>query len=201
MGAKKYIEENYGTMDCYSDLIIAVGNNDIDSQSSVENVLIEMGALVNLVESLLGDVKIHILQALPRPQNNVYNKKMRRYNGGLYSLESDIVNIITNNEIGERDSENFTTDNIHLSHSGNIALVHVLKDYMNPVLGLPPYESYKTNKTDSNSSSNDEKGFSKPGYRGQGRPGRQRGQGYYNNNSKTRGRSFKDQMLELLNKM
>lgn len=114
-------------MDLYSDIIIAVGNNDIDSNSSVEEILLEMGALINIIDSLLADVSIHILQALSRLQMGACNKKMMCFNGGLYPLESEKVNIITNTEIGERDGDKFDTDNIHLSYSGNIALVHILK--------------------------------------------------------------------------
>ena len=64
-------------MDSYSDLIIEIINNDIALQSSVENILLEMGALVCQYGGVSTDrCQIHILQAPPRLQNGVYIRKM-----------------------------------------------------------------------------------------------------------------------------
>ena len=64
-------------MGSYSDLIIAVRNNDIASQSSVENILLEISALV----CQYGGVSTGRCQNTHFTlQNGVYNRKMIRYN-------------------------------------------------------------------------------------------------------------------------
>lgn len=103
-GAKQYIQDNYGRLDEYCDIVIGVGNNDVDS-FSVE-ALLKLGSLLNTIKTLLPDTNVHILQALPRFQDSNYNRKIVRYNAGLYTLETENIMIITNNEIRERDQTN-----------------------------------------------------------------------------------------------
>ena len=80
---------------------------------------------------LVPNNNIHVIPALPRQRNAEYNRKFYRCNGLLYGMEANRINIVSNNDILERDSYLFVQDGVHFSRSGTIAVVRIIKTHLN----------------------------------------------------------------------
>lgn len=144
-GAREYIEKNYATIDTKSEIILAVGGNDLIN-SSVEDTIEKYKAVIELCNQKLPMNKVSILPPLIRLHNREYSRKQKGLLTKLHSeVESERVKIIKNDVITswETSAYCFTEDGIHLNHDGTLGLVKIFKTHLNTQFGMAPYEEYK----------------------------------------------------------
>ena len=130
-GAKRYIRDTT-EISLGTEIVLAVGNNDL-SNKSIATTLHEFTSLIELCQDKYPESVIGIMPILPRVGNRDFNKKMKILNGKLYELEADNIKMFENNEISEMEchAHLFQDDGIHFTKAGTVALVRVLKPYLN----------------------------------------------------------------------
>ena len=64
---------------------------------------------------------------------------MNYTNNKLINLQSERVQVVKNDTINLNQRNLFVKDGVHLSTSGNLELVRLIKSHLNPVLGLRSY--------------------------------------------------------------
>lgn len=151
-GAKEYINNNYKNIPKHEEIIIAVGSNDLHHKE-VDTVIEDIESLVNLLNLKLPDNPVSVLPAFIRLGQRDFNRKVRKYNCKLLDLEQHCkINIIENTDkyISECQEHQhlFAQDGIHFSKSGTVALVKIIKTYLNEKFGMTPYSQYSDRNED-----------------------------------------------------
>ena len=108
--------------------LLIVGNNDISSDSTTE-AFKKLQAVCELFSKKFPESELSILPVLPRPDNPDYNRDASIFNRKILELRSHKIHIVDTSDITPRDHDLFGHDKVHLSKSGNIALVKDIKSF------------------------------------------------------------------------
>lgn len=89
---------------------------------------------------------IHILPIFERCVDRAYNVKASVTNRKLEDIcEETGIHFIKMNKIS---SESYTRDGVHFNNTGRKNLVIMIKQHLNPHLGMKPYDQYQNNYKD-----------------------------------------------------
>ena len=138
-GAEKFLDN---TTLQYKNLVIMTGSNDLSQGASPDNIIEDMQALIELVRYKSPNSKIHVFPVFHRLDSPNFNSKVDATNNNLYKLQSDYVQIVKNDTIYSSHRNLYASDGIHMSVSGNMELVRLIKTHLNPILGLRSYSKF-----------------------------------------------------------
>lgn len=83
---------------------------------------------------------IHILPIFERCGDRAYNLKASVTNRKLENIcEETEVHFIKMNKISSESPQNYTRDGVHFNNTGKKNLVIMIKQHLNPHLGMKPY--------------------------------------------------------------
>lgn len=118
------------------------GSYDLSQGVSPDNIIEDMQALIELVRYKSPNSKIHVFPVFHRLDSPNFNSKVDATNNNLYKLQSDYVQIVKIDTIYSSHRNLYASDGIHMSVSGNMELVRLIKTHLNPILGLRSYSKF-----------------------------------------------------------
>ena len=144
-GAYEYIEKSYEQIDSKTEIVLAVGGNDL-ANLTTEETIDKYKSFIKVCHQKLPMNVVSILPPLMRLYNREYSRKLNSLTAKLKNeMKSERVKIIDNDTIKSKDDDTycFTDDGVHLSHEGTLSLVGIFKTHLNSQFDMAPYSEYK----------------------------------------------------------
>jgi ribonuclease HI len=127
-------------------VVLQVFSNSL-SDDSVENCLTKCSELVKNSKLKFPNAQICVAETLPRQLQNpgltrMYNDKSRSFNYALQKVQG--VTIIRHENLQRLNTRLYDSGGIHLTSNGLAHFIRNYKSILNPILGLPDYNSYRS---------------------------------------------------------
>jgi ribonuclease HI len=143
-----------------SAVVLQVCSNSL-ADESVEVCMEKCKNLIAACKNKFPGAEICIAESLPRKigkteTDEIYNARSQKFNRSVHTLGATIIH---HSSLGDVNRRLYQRDGIHLTRDGLTHLIRNYKTVLNPILGLPDYNSYSSLKTEQGQDYHTERGY------------------------------------------